>query len=67
MKIETSIDNKTKQVHLINPTANEFSMCGKADEGDGIGFEGHARNTLPKKVTCPHCLKIIIACRKAKI
>lgn len=55
-------------IHLVNPIAAEYTVCGDAFEGnpgDDVSWAwGPTRKT---KVTCPKCLEIIRACKKVRI
>ncbi len=58
-------------VHLLNPAmGGEFTLCGDA-------FDAHSSENAPgrkfnhatgtRRITCPKCVEIILACRGVKI
>lgn len=55
-------------VHLCNVA--EYTLCGDALEGDGIGlgdeFIPRSEKTQKRVVTCPRCTEIIEMCRGVK-
>lgn len=54
-------------VHLDNPIANDYTLCGDTTEPDpGIGMPGTVE-TDKRVVTCPDCIAIIKACRGVRI
>lgn len=54
-------------VHLDNPIASDYTLCGDTSEPDSsIGAEG-ATPTDKRLVTCPKCIAIIKACRGVRI
>jgi len=55
-------------VHLVSEA--EYTLCGDALEGDGIGmgdeFIPTSNPTQKRTITCPKCSAIILMCRGVK-